>query len=78
MTGGELYGSRFGTQVEACMDSTKIVSLCEYRKTRRGQAILLKRLIERHLAEAEKTAARNSLDDGMSEKRFCDGGEDWK
>ncbi len=30
----------------------KIISLAEYRKTRKAQARILKRLIERHLAEA--------------------------
>lgn len=35
-------------------DATRIISLDEFRKTRRGQAILLKRLIEQHLAEIGK------------------------
>jgi hypothetical protein len=30
----------------------KIISLAEFRKSRRAQARILKRLIERHLAEA--------------------------
>ena len=30
----------------------KVISLVEYRKTRKAQARILKRLIERHLAEA--------------------------
>lgn len=31
--------------------ASRIISLDEFRKSRRGQAILLKRLIEQHLAE---------------------------
>jgi len=34
-----------------------IISLEEYRKSRRGQAILLKRLIEQHLDEIGKRLA---------------------
>ena len=39
----------FGVEV---VMSGKVISLVEFRKTRKAQARILKRLIERHLAEA--------------------------
>lgn len=35
----------------------KVISLAEYRKSRKAQARILKRLIERHLAEAGRILA---------------------
>jgi hypothetical protein len=43
----------------------KVISLVEFRKTRKAQARILKRLIERHLTEAGRIAqppAQNLLE----------------
>ena len=42
----------------------KVISLVEYRKTRKAQARILKRLIERHLAEAGRLLSSRSSSAG--------------
>ena len=47
----------------------KIISLAEYRKSRKAQARILKRLIERHLAEAGRMMTKGATDFGMDSER---------
>ena len=46
--------------------SCKVISLVEFRKTRKAQARILKRLIERHLTEAGRMLPQVDAGQGVA------------